>query len=127
ILKSIEVREETGSETELASSYLSLSFNYFRMGNFEKAKPNLLKIVGVFENSKSQEKLDDVYLLLPYIYAAQGKTDSLNYYSGRFYDARSKLIREQIISSTQDIEAKYQTEKKEKELVETRADLVERE
>lgn len=127
ILKSIEKREGTGSETELASSYLSLSFNYFRMGNFEKAKPNLLEIAGIFENSKSQEKLDDVYLLLSYIYATEGKTDSLNYYSGKFYDTRSKLIREQIISSTQDLETKYQTEKKEKELVETRADLAERE
>src|SRR5690606_22103802 len=64
---------------------------------------------------------------LSYIYAAEGKTDSLNHYSSKFYEARSNNIREQIINSTQDLEAKYQTEKKEKELVEARANIAERE
>lgn len=127
ILKSIEIREGAGSETELASSYLTLAFSYFRMSDFDNAKPYLLRVVPIFENSKSQEKLDDVYLLLSYIYAAEGKTDSLNHYSSKFYEARSNNIREQIINSTQDLEAKYQTEKKEKALIEARANIAERE
>jgi signal transduction histidine kinase len=127
ILKSIKIREGAGSETDLASSYLTLAFNYFRMGEFDKAKTNLLRTVPVFENSKSKEKLDDVYLLLSYVFAAEGKFDSLNYYSTKFYEARSNNIREHIISSTQDIEARYQTEKKEKELLESRAVIAENE
>jgi len=127
IAKSIKIREESGQEADVASSYLTLAFNYFRIGEYNNAKKNLVKIVPVFESSKSQEKLDDVYLLLSYIYALEGQTDSLSSYYNKFYEARSKYIRDQIISSTQDLETKYQTEKKENALIAARADLVERE
>ncbi|HZH70087.1 MAG TPA: tetratricopeptide repeat protein, partial [Flavobacteriaceae bacterium] len=127
IEKSIKVREESGLEADVASSYLTLAFNYFRIGDYNNAKENLIKIVPVFETSKSQEKLDDVYLLLSYIYALEGQTDSLSSYYTKFYEARSQNIRDQIISSTQDLETKYQTEKKENALIAARADLAERE
>lgn len=125
-LKSIEVRETGGYNTDLASSFLSLSLNYFRMGNYPKAKPYLLKVAKTFEDSNKLDKLSETYLLLSHVYVNQGNTDSVNYYTNKFHESRFKLTKEQIINSTQELDAKYQTEKKEKELLESQTVIKEK-
>lgn len=125
-LKSIEVRETGGYNTDLASSFLSLSLNYFRMGDYAKAKPYLLEVAKTFEESNKQDKLNETYLLLSHVYINQGNIDSVNYYTNKFHESRFKLTKEQIINSTQELETQYQTEKKEKELLESHAKIKEK-
>ena len=96
------------------------------MGDYAKAKPYLLQVAKTFEESNTQDKLNDTYLLLSHVYVNQGNIDSVNYYTNKFHESRFKLTKEQIINSTQELDAKYQNEKKKKELIESQAVIKEK-
>lgn len=127
ILKSIEIREKTNLSTELASSKLTLAGVYNELGDFKKAKPLLLETIRVFENEGVMDKLLQGYLQLIPIYAYESKPDSVSYFTNLYIKSQDKSLQEKMQNVTSELETKYQTEKKEKQILEQRADIAEKE
>lgn len=127
ILKSIEIRENASLNTELESSKLTLAGIYNALGEFEKAKPILLDNIKVFINEGVKEKLPLVYLQLIPVYAYQSKPDSVAFYTNKYVKIQEEIAQENMQNITSELETKYQTEKKEKEILEQRADIAEKE
>ncbi|WP_246067771.1 tetratricopeptide repeat-containing sensor histidine kinase [Changchengzhania lutea] len=127
ILKSIEIRKKTNLSTELASSELTLAGIYNALGEFDKAKPLLLENLEVFKNEGITDKLLSSYLQLIPAYAYQAKPDSVAYYTDLYVKSRDISLQEKMQNITSEIETKYQTEKKEKQILLQRADLAEKE
>ena len=125
IQESIAIREELGLYSDLESSKLTLALNQFRMGDYEAAKPKMLKLKTAFEQIASKEKLKEIYLALSYLYAYEKKTDSVGYYSALYTKTNNDLQEGILLKNSEEIEVKYETEKKEKEILLQRAKLAE--
>ncbi|MEZ4978633.1 MAG: tetratricopeptide repeat protein, partial [Chitinophagales bacterium] len=122
---SIALREELGMYSELESSKLTLALNQCNMGDYKEAKPRLLELQNSFEKIQAKEKLKEVYLSLSYVYAYENKADSVRYYSNKFKTILEELLHVNTLKISDEIEVKYQTEKKEKEILLQRAKLAE--
>ncbi|GGK10127.1 two-component sensor histidine kinase [Yeosuana aromativorans] len=127
ILKSIEIREKANLGTELASSKLTLAGIYSELGDFSKAKPLLLNSLKVFKNENVTDKLLSVYLQLIPIYAYESKPDSVSYYTNLYVKEQALNLQEKMQNVTAELETKYQTEKKESQIMAQRADIAEKE
>lgn len=125
IQESIAIREELGLYSDLESSKLTLALNQFRMGDYESAKPKMLKLRQAFEAIEAKEKLKEIYLSLSYLYAYEKQTDSVSYYSKLYTRTTDELFAATTLKNSEEIEVKYQTEKKEKEILLQRAKLAE--
>lgn len=125
ILESIAIREELGLYSDLESSKLTLALNQFRMGDYQSAKPEMIKLKASFEEIQAKQKLKEVYLSLSYIYAYEKNSDSVNYYSKKYTELANLLNLESTLKTSEEIDVKYQTAKKEKEILLQRAQLAE--
>lgn len=126
IQKSIDLREQNGLESDLESSKLSLAINHFRSGDYTAAKGRFIKLKSFYEKNKINDKLKEIYLALSYIYAYEKQIDSVNYYNNKFTTIQDYIYEKQTLKSSQEIDVKYQTEKKEKEILLQRAQLAEK-
>ncbi|MCF7560598.1 sensor histidine kinase [Sabulilitoribacter multivorans] len=127
ILKSIQIREKTNLKTELESSKLTLAGIYNQLGEFKKSKPILLDNLKVFKKEGITDKLLLVYLQLIPIYAYESKADSVSYYTNLYVKTQETMAQENMQNITSELETRYQTEKKEKEILSQRANLAEKE
>ena len=127
IKRAIKIREAFGANGDLESAKLTLAMNNFTLGNIKEAKADLLRIKPFFIKTNANEKLQNLYETLMLIYAYENNTDSLNFYSKQYKLSLNKNIGESNLKYSQEIEAKYETEKKEKEILVQRADIAEKE
>lgn len=117
VLKSIEIREKSNLGTELASSKLTLAGIYNNLGEFRKAKPILLESLKVFANEEIVDKSLLVYLQLIPVYASESKPDSVAYYTNMYIKNQDLVLQEKALKLSSELETKYETEKKEKEIL----------
>ncbi len=122
ITKSIALRKQINQTADLASSQLSLAINYNSLGQFAKAKPLLLESLKVFEKDSIREKMGNVYVQLIPVYASMGKVDSVNYYTNMHLRHVERDLNDNVLKISNELETRYQTEKKEKLLLEQQAE-----
>ncbi|NJX16789.1 tetratricopeptide repeat-containing sensor histidine kinase [Tamlana crocina] len=125
IKKAIEIRESIGALGDLESAKLTLAINNFTLGNIKESKEELLKIKSHFIKTDANEKLQNLYETLMLIYAVENKRDSLNFYSKQYKQTLNTNLSESNLKYSQEIEAKYETEKKENEILEQKATIAE--
>ncbi|MGZ0015107.1 ATP-binding protein [Yeosuana sp. AK3] len=127
ILKSIEIREKANLKTELESSMLTLAGIYNELGEFKKSKPILLQNLKVFEKEELLDKLLLTYLQLIPVFAYEAKPDSVSFYTNKYIKTQEVYAQENMQTITTELETKYQTEKKEREILAQRANIAEKE
>lgn len=127
ILKSIEIREKGNLKTELESSKLTLAGIYNQLGEFKKSKSILLENIKVFKRESVTDKLLLAYLQLIPVYAYESKPDSVSYYTELYVKTQEVNAQETMQNITSELETKYETEKKEKEILSQRANIAEKE
>lgn len=126
IEKSISIREKMGLDADLESSKLTLANNELRIGNYNEAKKRYLSVKSAFEKNNSKDKLREIYLGLSYIYASEKKADSLSYYHKKYLEVLNTIYKDETLKASQEIEVKYQTEKKEREILLQKAKIAEK-
>lgn len=127
IQKSIEIREKTNLGTELASSKLTLAGVYNNLGEFKKAKPILLESLKVFSEEEVVDKSLLAYLQLIPVYANESKPDSVAYYTNLYIKNQDLVLQEKALKLSSELETKYQTKKKENEILLQQADISQKE
>lgn len=125
IKRAIEIRESIGALGDLESAKLTLAINNFNLGNIKESKDGLLKIKSHFIKTEANEKLQNLYETLMLIYAIENNRDSLNFYSKQYKLALNSNLSESNLKYSQEIEAKYETEKKENEILAQKATIAE--
>ncbi|WP_396601983.1 tetratricopeptide repeat protein [Algibacter sp. R77976] len=125
VKRSIEIRESIGATGDLESAKLTLAINNFKLGKIQDSKAGLLNVKGFFIKTGVNEKLQYVYENLMLIYAYENNIDSLNFYSQKYNQTLRKNISEANLKFSQEIEVKYETEKKEKEILKQRSEIIE--
>jgi signal transduction histidine kinase len=123
--KSINLRKQLGATGDINSSLLTLAITEFKIGKTKQAKDKLKKLVNEFSTTDEKDKLREAYLSLSFIYAAENNIDSLELASQKFNLINEEFASETNLKYAQEIEVKYQTEKKEKEILKQRTKLAE--
>jgi len=111
------------SDLDKANLQLSVARTHIALKEFKQARVLLLKIKKVFEDKKSNEDLLFAYKLLVPVYAHLNQPDSVVFYNEKYTSLSQELIKLSVLKQTSDLEARYQTEKKEKLLLQAKADV----
>jgi signal transduction histidine kinase len=122
ITKSLAIRQQINQTADVASSQLTLAINYGSLGQFPKAKQLLLESLKVFTKDSIREKMGNVYIQLIPVYASLGKVDSVTYYTDLYLKFADKNLNDNVLKISNELETKYQTEKKEKLLLKQEAE-----
>lgn len=99
---------------------------YITQRKFQEAKKVLLKVLPVFVSEQSQENELSAYKLLTTIYNELNNSDSADYYFNRYLQVNENLVNTSVIRQSTELEKKYQTLKKDKEILENRSQILHR-
>lgn len=114
--KSLAISRELQSKQMVASALYNMAYAHFLNGNNELAEKNLREGLDIAKREVLQDELRNTYLVLSFIAARSGdfktfvlarqKTDSLQH----------AVINDAILKSTNELEKKYESEKKDAQL-----------
>jgi signal transduction histidine kinase len=126
-LEIIDEFEKTDNKFELADAKINLAKNYNQTNKLNKARKQLLNVLKIIRKNEFKEKELQALSLLSKISFKQCRyKDAYNYL--KIYDTKKDSVFEKDkIKSILELETKYQTEKKEKELLKTRTEKAETE
>lgn len=115
--KSSKVEEKLNSDIDKSSIALKMAKELIDAKQFSRAHDTLVALKNVFEKLKSKEYLLLNYKLLVTCNAYLNHPDSVVFYTDRYIYLKDNLLDSYVVKQSQELEAKYQTEKKEKLLL----------
>jgi signal transduction histidine kinase len=116
--KGLELAEQAGALYDYALLESNLAQSYSDLKEFENARQYYLQAVSGFQSQNAEEDIMTMYLLMSPVYAALDMPDSSAYYTEAYISLLRKLSEQEILQLTSDLEVRYQTEKKDRELAE---------
>jgi len=125
--KSKQVREELHSDLDKANFDLNLALEFTTNKEYNEAKKLLLSTMPLFEQTHHNEKLQKNYKSLITVYSYLNKPDSVDYYLDKLALLDEQLLVSKAEKQTAELETKYQTEKKERLLQKSKAEIATRE
>lgn len=125
--KSKQVREELNSNLDKANFDLNLALEYTTNKKYKEAKKLLLSTKQFFEQTNHNEKLQKNYKSLITVYAYLNQPDSVDFYLDKLAILDEQLLVSKAEKQTAELETKYQTEKKERLLQKSKAEIATRE
>lgn len=111
----------------LASNYTNLATIAYEMNDYPEAKRQFVQANHYAQESQSIEKIRDVVQQEAWFYEKIGDYEKALERSNAYYELRDSIFNRDRAAAVAEIETKYETEKKERALAQTRADLAERE
>ncbi|MBA4316987.1 MAG: hypothetical protein C0412_01160 [Flavobacterium sp.] len=115
--KSLQMRKETGDSMGLIQSFNHIGLLNLELKNFEKSKECLKKAMELNKLKKSNPELKESYLLNSRLDSALGNyIGAYNWYK-RYSDINERMLNESKSKSIGKLEAKYEYEKKEEQLI----------
>ncbi len=113
-------------ELDKANLNITVAKSYIFKNEFLKAKKILLNIKNKFEKTHSEIDLLNTYKLLIPVYNNLKVSDSVTFYFDKFLEIKDKIAKLNVEKQTIELETKYQTEKKEKLLIQKEAEAKEK-
>jgi len=110
------IYNEIGSHWWVANSIMEIGNLYTRMGQYEKARVYLESALGKAKEIKAGRVLQTIYKNLSHMYETSGDFKEALEYHGRFSETKDSLYNEKNKKQVALMQAKYETQKKEKEL-----------
>jgi signal transduction histidine kinase len=121
--RSESVRDSMNSGLDKATLQLNIAREHINNRKYKEARDLLLKVKKTFEKLESNPDLLITYSLLVPVYAHLNVPDSTVHYSTKYSDLKEKMLQAATLKNSAELEAKYQTEKKERLLLEERAEV----
>ena len=121
-----EVREEFNSKIDQESNSIDVAQSLIVKGKYQDAKRMLLNILPTFEKEKSKENQLSTYKLLTNVYHNTAQPDSAEFYFEKYIALDNELVNTNVISSTAELEKKYQTLKKDSEILQQKSKIFKR-
>ena len=133
-LKAIEIytsvikeAEDANDNQTLRVTYLNLGVNYLEVNKIKEAETYFLKALPLIEASKNPSDMASIYKNLSSLYNTKRDFSNAYQYLRKQYDVEKELNGNSLKSKISEFEIKYETEKKEKEILSQRANLAEKE
>ncbi|MEZ4874138.1 MAG: histidine kinase [Flavobacteriaceae bacterium] len=125
--RALVMNKINGRIYNLATNYTNLATIAYEQGNNAEAKANFILANQYAKESESIEKIRDVVQQEAWFYKKIGDYKNALEKQEAFYKLRDSVFNEERAAKVTEIETKYETEKKERDLAETRATLAEKE
>lgn len=125
--KSKQAREELNSDLDKNNFDLNLATDFLANNKFKEAKKLLLRTQPFYEQTQHHEKLQKNYKCLIKVYSHLNKPDSVDYYIDKLAVLNEQLLVSKSEKQTAELETKYQTEKKERLIQKSKAEIATRE
>ncbi|MCB0565711.1 MAG: tetratricopeptide repeat protein, partial [Phaeodactylibacter sp.] len=123
IQQALEIRRELGDKSGIANDLNNIGATYLREGQIEKALVNFHEALEIAREVGSYTLLTLPYESLADAYRQQGDYRNAFEYQALLLDAKDSINNQEVIESVAEMETKYQTEQKEKELAQAELDL----
>lgn len=124
--KSLLLSKELKSRQMLASSLSDVAYASYLNGDNIAAKKNINAALDIAEKDSLKEELRNIYTVLSFIAARDGDFKT-SYRANQKKDSiQESLLNEQVIKSTTELEKKYESEKKDNQIILQKAQLTKR-
>ncbi|MDD4991327.1 MAG: tetratricopeptide repeat protein [Paludibacter sp.] len=120
--KSKQFRDQLHSDLDKANYDLNVAKELIVAKRYEQAKNILLAVEKIFYKEDLKEKLQISYKSLILVYGKLNQPDSVSQYVNKMVRLNSQLLENTVLKQTAELETKYQTEKKEKLLIQNKAE-----
>lgn len=127
ILKSLKIRNEEKYLADAASSKISLAICYNSLKDYKTAKKYLLESLSYNNKNGTNEKKQETYEQLIISNAGLKLTDSIIHYLDKYKSAINQRTSKNVMQISTDLETKYQTTKKEKQIQKQKVDIINKE
>ncbi len=124
--EALAIRTRAGDQKAIASSKIGLGGVLLRQGRYREAKPLLLEALEASTRLGVRNEAMQALLDLSRLHAKLNAGDSTFWYHQRYTAVRDSVFNEDLQARMADLEIRYETERKEREIVEQRADLAEK-
>ncbi|MFC3879034.1 tetratricopeptide repeat protein [Algoriphagus namhaensis] len=121
--KGLDLAEEAGASYDFALIQSNLARSYYDLGDFVQSRDYYIAALRNFELQDAEDDMASMYLLMSPVYAALNMPDSAAFYTEEYINLNKKLAEQEIQQLTTDLETRYQTEKKDAEIAQQRAQI----
>lgn len=125
--QSIQLKEEMGDYNGMALSYFNYGELLRNSNRPEKAKEYFITSLKIAEENGLKETLQKLYASMSALYEKENNYKAANEYLYKYIAVKDSVLNVENSRILAETEAKYQTEKKEKELAESKILLTEKE
>ncbi len=116
-LKSLNINKEIGYKYGIAASYLNIGSIYMKVGKLEEANQYLSQPSALFKEIGDKEGIKETYALLSALFEKKEDYKQSLAYHKLFSGTQDSLLKEKSSKQIADLTAKYETEKKDKEIL----------
>jgi serine phosphatase RsbU (regulator of sigma subunit) len=114
--EALAINQEIGNRREMASNLRDIGRVYFRWGKFTAALDYYNKSLALNSELGHKKEVFEIYKNISEVYKKESKFDlALNYFE-RYSEGKDSSISEEYLNQISELETKYETEKKEREL-----------
>lgn len=125
--QSLEIREEIGDTNGIALAYFNFGELLRKSNRLHEAKAYYENGLQIAEENDLLKIKQQIYGAFSAMYEQQNNFQLANEYLYKFIEVKDAILNRENNEILAEVEAKYQTEKKEKELLESRAVIAEKE
>ncbi|WP_299453059.1 tetratricopeptide repeat protein [uncultured Microscilla sp.] len=119
-------REIKGSPRGMATTLSNVGSVHVKLKNYDKAEEVLQEALTMAEKVTAKEEEKEVYEVYAQLYEAKGVADKALKYYKKHYALKDSLFNIEKSRQIAEIETKYETEKKEKELALRKSEIVQK-
>lgn len=124
--ESTETRKQFNSALDSESNGIAIAEQLITEGKYAEAKNTLHKILPAFLRTDSKENLLSTYKLLTNVYHHLDQTDSADFYFEKYIALDNDLVNRDVNRDTAEMEKKYQSLKKDNEILEQKSKILKR-
>ncbi|MBP0903223.1 tetratricopeptide repeat protein [Mariniflexile gromovii] len=132
--KAIEIYKSVLDEAEKANdsqtlrvTYLNLGVNYSKLNNLVNAENYFLKALPLIIKAENPSDIASIYKNLAALYSKKHDYEKAYNYLNKQYEVEQEHSKNSLKDKISEFEIKYETEKKEKEILSQRANIAEKE
>ncbi len=115
-LKNLQLAKENGFKDQIAVTLMTLSNVQAHLGRYQEAEKTLKEALAVSQEIKTEQVTKDIYLQMAEFYEQAGNYEKAYEYYKLFSTTKDTILNQQNSKLIAEMNAKYTTEKKEKEI-----------
>ena len=122
-LKCLKISEEVGDKRGIGLSYINIGLAYTKLGRFEEAYHYLNQAETLDKETGYKQGIEESYLALSDLFVKKGDFRQAHNYHKLYSDMKDTLLNEKSSKQILEMNTKYDSEKKDKELIKKDAEI----